>query len=129
MTKIDIISKTVSEWTFKMAQSVLPQVRIPVGGKIGGFMQILGVDPSSYNIWGELGFLAEPMIQTLVTPMVGRLLANIPEEQVSELTIKYIDAFITQAKEKGAVNVFGVQLEEADFADLKSMLQSRMKEN
>jgi hypothetical protein len=129
MTKIDIISKTVSEWTFKMAQSVLPQVRIPVGGKIGGFMQILGVDPSSYNIWGELGFLAEPMIQTLVTPMVGRLLANIPEEQVSELTIKYIDAFITQAKEKGAVNVFGVQLEEADFADLKSMLQSRMKED
>jgi hypothetical protein len=92
-------------------------------------MQILGVDPSSYNIWGELGFLAEPMIQTLVTPMVGRLLANIPEEQVSELTIKYIDAFITQAKEKGAVNVFGVQLEEADFADLKSMLQSRMKED
>lgn len=129
MTKIDIISKTVSEWTFKMAQSVLPQVRIPVGGKIGGFMQILGVDPSSYNIWGELGFLAEPMIQTLVTPMVGRLLANIPEEQVSELTIKYVDAFITQAKEKGAVNVFGVQLEEADFADLKSMLQSRMKED
>lgn len=129
MTKIDIISKTVSEWTFKVAQSVLPQVRIPVGGKIGGFMQILGVDPSSYNIWGELGFLAEPMILTLVTPMVGRLLANIPEEQVSELTIKYIDAFITQAKEKGAVNVFGVQLEEADFADLKSMLQSRMKED
>lgn len=128
MTKIDIISKTVSEWTFKVAQSVLPQVRIPVGGKIGGFMQILGVDPSSYNIWGELGFLAEPMIQTLVTPMVGRLLANIPEEQVSELTLKYVDAFITQAKEKGAVNVFGVQLEEADFADLKSLLQSRIKE-
>lgn len=128
MTKIDIISKTVSEWTFKVAQSVLPQVRIPVGGKIGGFMQILGMDPSSYNIWGELGFLAEPMIQTLVTPMVGRLLANIPEEQVSELTLKYVDAFITQAKEKGAVNVFGVQLEEADFADLKSLLQSRMKE-
>ena len=67
MAKIDIISQTLSEWAFKVAKTILPQVQIPVGGKLGGLMQIIGVNPATYNIWNELGFLAEPVIQTMVT--------------------------------------------------------------
>jgi hypothetical protein len=127
MAKIDIISQALSEWAFKVAKSILPQVQIPVGGKLGGLMQILGVNPATYNIWNELGFLAEPLIQTMVTPAVGRLLQDIPEEQVEELALKYVDAFIEQAKKKGSVNLFGVELEKDDLKELRSLLESRLK--
>jgi hypothetical protein len=127
MAKIDIISQALSEWAFKVAKSILPQVQIPVGGKLGGLMQILGVNPATYNIWNELGFLAEPLIQTMVTPAVGRLLQGIPEEQVEELALKYVDAFIEQAKKKGSVNLFGVELEKDDLKELRSLLETRLK--
>lgn len=126
MAKIDILSQALSEWAFKVAKSILPQVQIPVGGKLAGLMQVIGVNPATYNIWNELGFLAEPLIQTMVTPAVGRLLQGIPDEQVVELAVKYVDAFIARSKEKGAVNLFGVEIEEAEWQELKSMLETRL---
>lgn len=117
---------TLSEWAFKVAKSILPQVRIPIGGKMGGLMQILGVDPATYNIWNELGFLAEPLIQTLITPAVVQMLGNIPDGQIPDLMAKYVDAFIEQAKKKGTVNLFGVELEVDDLTGLRSMLDSRL---
>lgn len=127
MAKIDIIGKTLSEWAFKVTSSILPQVNIPVGGTLAGFMQILGVNPATYNIWQELGFLAEPVINTLVTPAVSRMMQGIPDEQVGELALQYVDAFIAQAKKKGSVNLFGIALDENDLTDLRSMLEERLK--
>ena len=127
MAKIDIISQTLSEWAFKVAKTILPQVQIPIGGKLGGLMQIIGVNPATYNIWNELGFLAEPVIQTMVTPAIQRLMQGIPDEQVEELALKYVDAFIEQAKKKGSVNLFGVELEKDDLNELRSLLETRLK--
>ena len=128
MAKIDKISQVLSEWAFGVAKSVLPQVQIPIGGTLGGIMQILGVNPASYNIWNELGFLAEPLIETMVSPAVRRMLAEIPEDQVEELALKYVDAFIQQTRSKGSVNLFGIQLEENDLKGLRSMIVERLKE-
>lgn len=128
MTNIDKVSVAISQWSLKVMGAILPQVQIPIGGKLGGMMQILGVNPATYNIWNELGFLAEPVIQNLVTPAVGRMLAGIPDEQVQELAFKYVDAFVKQAKEKGSVNLFGIALDENDMKDLRSMLEERFKE-
>lgn len=128
MAKIDIVSQVLSEWAFKVVKTILPQVQIPVGGKLAGLMQIVGVNPATYNVWNELGFLSEPLIQTMVTPAVGRMLQGIPDEQVAELALKYVDAFIARSKEKGAVNLFGVEIEESEWQDLKSMLQTKFNE-
>ena len=129
MAKIDKISQALSEWAFKVAKSVLPQVNIPMGGTLGGIMQILGVNPATYNIWNELGFLAEPIIQTMITPAVNRMLAGIPDEQVEELALKYVDAFIQQARSKGAVNLFGLELREDAWQGLRSLLEEKLKED
>lgn len=128
MTSIDKVSLIVSDWAFKVTKSILPQISIPVGGKVGGFMQLLGVNPATYNIWNELGFLAEPLIQTMVAPAVSRMFAGMSDEQVQELAGKYVDAFIKQAKEKGSVNVFGIELEDKDLQELRSMLDKGFKE-
>lgn len=128
MTNIDKVSVALSEWGFNVAKSVLPKINIPPQSAIGKFMYgFIGVDPASYNIWNELGFLAEPMIQTLVTPMVGKYMHGIPDEQVKDIAIKFADAFITQAQQKGAVNLFGLQMGENAFTDLKAILTSKFE--
>lgn len=128
MTNIDKVSAAISEWAFNVAKAFLPQLKIPVGGKLGGLMQIIGADPQTYNIWNELGFLVEPMIQTAVTPAVHRMLANFPEEQIPELANKYVDAFIKQAEEKGSVNLFGLELGKSTFEGLKHILSMKFGE-
>jgi hypothetical protein len=126
MTNIDKVSVALSEWLFNVTKSVLPKINIPTESAIGKFMYgILGVNPASYNIWNELGFLAEPMIQTMVTPMVGKYMQGIPDDQVKDIAIKFADAFITQAQQKGAVNLFGLQMGENAFTDLKAILTSK----
>ena len=129
MTNIDKVSAALSQWAYNVAKSVLPQINIPAESAIGKFMYgILGVNPATYNVWSELGFLAEPMIQTLVTPMASKYLAGIPEEQIKDIAVKFADAFIQQAQQKGSVNLFGLEMGENAFADLKSILLSKFNE-
>ena len=129
MTSVDKVSVALSEWVFNVAKSVLPKVGIPTESAVGKFMYgILGVNPATYNVWNELGFLAEPMIQTMVTPMVGKYLPGIPDEQVQEVVMKFADAFVKQAREKGSVNLFGLEMGENAFTDLKAILTSKFNE-
>jgi hypothetical protein len=111
-----------------VAASVLPKFKIPDESPIGKFMYgIIGVNPSSYNIWKELGFLAEPTIQVLVTPMLNKVLGAVPDDQVKEIAQKYVDAFIAHAEEKGSVNIFGIELGANAFEGLKEILASKFK--
>lgn len=128
MTNIDKVSLAVSEWSFNVVKAFLPQFKIPVGGKLGGFMQILGQDPATYNIWNELGFLAEPLIQSMVAPMMGRMLSGMPDEQIPDLAMKFVDSFIQRAEEKGSVNLFGVEMGKSSFERLKEILASKFDE-
>ena len=128
MTNIDKVSLALSEWAFNVAKAFLPQFKIPVGGKLGGLMQLIGADPATYNVWNELGFLAEPLIQTMVTPAVNRMLGGIPDEQVPELAMKFVDSFIKRAEEKGGVNLFGLEIGQSTFERLKEIMESKFSE-
>lgn len=129
MNNIDKVSAALSEWLFNVAKSVLPKFSIPAESAIGKFMYgVLGVNPASYNVWNELGFLAEPLIQTMVTPMLNSRLSGIPDEQVKDIAMKFADAFIEQARSKKHVNLFGLQLGENAFEGLKQILAEKFEE-
>ena len=129
MTNIDKVSVALSEWGFNVAKSVLPKIGIPPESAIGKFMYgILGVNPVTYNVWNELGFLAEPMIQTVVSPLVDRYMRGVPDEQIQEIAMKFADAFVKQAQEKGSVNLFGLEMGPNAFVDLKTILASKFQE-
>lgn len=129
MSNIDKVSAALSEWLFNVAKSVLPKFSIPAESAIGKFMYgMLGVNPASYNVWNELGFLAEPLIQTMVTPMLNSRLSGIPDEQIKEIAYKFADAFIEQARSKKHVNLFGLQLGENAFEGLKQLLTEKFEE-
>lgn len=127
MTNLDKVSLALSEWVADVAKGLLPQVGIPAESAVGRFMYgVLGINPASYNVWNELGFLLEPLIQTLATPAVRKMLGEIPDEQIPELAHKFADAFMDQATKKGSVNLFGIEIEPAEFQQLKAKLTERM---
>lgn len=127
MANIDKVSAALSEWGYKVAKDMLPTLSIPAESGIGRFMYgVLGINPASYNVWNELGFLAEPLIQTLVTPAVNKMLAGIPDEQVPELAQKFADAFIKRAEETGGVNLFGIVVDKDDLLALKAILTDKI---
>lgn len=129
MDNLNRLISALSVWGFNVAASALPKLHIPTESPIGKFMYgILGVDPAKYNIWKELGFLAEPTIQMLISPIANRFLSNIPDEQIPEIADKYADAFLAQAEEKGSVNLFGIEIGPKAFEGLKELLSEKFNE-
>lgn len=126
---INKVTNALSEWIFNVAKSILPRVGIPAESAIGKFMYgILGVNPASYNIWNELGFLAHPTIQTFLTPMLNKALTGMTDEQVKEIVNKYVDAMLEEVDRKGSINLFGIELKKDAFSDLKRILNERIGE-
>lgn len=126
MTNADILINAMVEWVGKIAASILPQVKIPPTSTIGKMMQgFFGINPAQYNLWAELGFLLNPTIQSFVEPMMRKYLAVIPDENIKDVAMNYADALLTQAQNKGSVNVFGIELGANTFEGLKGILEEK----
>ena len=118
------LTTALSQWMFNVASSFLPQVRMSPSSGIGRIMTIIGIDVSRYNPWNELGFLVEPVVETVLTPMVSKYLSGFSEKQLTDAVEKIVDSCISQAKEKGYVNIFGIQLGSDAFEGLKDLLKN-----
>ena len=128
MANIDILADALTEWGANVVKSVLPKVQIPPTSSIGRIMSgFLGINPATYNIYNELGFIIEPTVKTVILPMVTKYAGGIPDDQLKDLAFSYCEAFKKQASDKGYVNVFGVQLGESAFVGLEEILTDKFK--
>ena len=123
MTNIERVSAALTEWLTKVGKSVLPKVTIPVVGNAGKVISgLFNIDLSTYSVWDELGFLLSPMMQTFVEPALGKFLSQVPEDKIEEVAMSFANSFIERCHEKGAVNIFGFELREDAFLDLREIL-------
>lgn len=128
MANIDILADALAEWGANVMKSVLPKVQIPPTSTIGRLMSgFLGINPTTYNIYNELGFIIEPTVKTFILPMVTKYVGGIPDDQLKDLALSYAEAFKKQAAEKGYVNMFGVQLGESAFVGLEEILTEKFR--
>ena len=128
MASIDKLGEALTEWGMNVAKSVLPNVKIPPQSGIGSFMQMLGVDVSSYNIYNELGFLLKPTMRRFIQPTLTKYLGGMADAEVEEMAMEYAEALRTQAMEKGYVNIFGIQVGANAFDGLKDILTTKFNE-
>jgi hypothetical protein len=128
MASLDKLSEALTEWGMNVAKSVLPNVKIPPQSGIGSFMQMLGVDISSYNIYNELGFLLKPTMRRFIQPTLAKYLGGMTDAEVEEMALEYAEALRTQAMEKGYVNIFGIQVGANAFDGLKDILTTKFNE-
>lgn len=128
MASIDKLGEALSEWGLNVAKSVLPNVKIPPQSGIGSFMQMLGIDPMSYNIYNELGFLLKPTMRRFIQPTLNKYLGGMSDVEVEEMAMEYVDALHKQASEKGYINIFGIQVGANAFDGLKDILTAKFNE-
>lgn len=128
MTSIDKLAEALAEWGMNVAKSVLPNVKIPPQSGIGGFMQMLGVDVSTYNIYNELGFLLKPTMRRFIQPTLTKYLGGMTDAEVEEMALEYAEAMREKASEKGYVNLFGVQVGANAFDGLRDILTAKFNE-
>ena len=121
------LAEALSEWVFNISKGILPNIKVPQNSTIGGMMTMLGINPSTYSIYNELGFLVEPSIRAFIAPMVARYAAQLPDEQIPEIAMMYATAFRKRAAERGFVDVFGVQIGESTFERLQELLEAKFK--
>lgn len=126
---INKVTSALSAWAFNIAKSILPKINIPTESAIGKFMYgILGVNPATYNIWSELGFLAQPTIQAFISPMLNNALKGMTDEQIKDIVMQYADAMLAEVDKKGSINLFGLELRRDAFEDLKRLLIEKIGE-
>ena len=121
------VNEALTEWVMNVAKSVLPNVQIPPTSGIGGFMQMLNIDLRTYNIYDELGFLLKPTIKHYMQPMLNKFFEGKSDAEIKEFTMAIAESFREEARNKGYVNVFGIQLGESAFDGLHEILTKHLR--
>lgn len=121
------VNEAISEWLMNVAKSVLPNVQIPPTSGLGGFMQMLNIDLRTYSIYDELGFMLKPIIRHYVEPMVNKFFVGKSDDEIKTMVTMFAESFKERARERGYVNVFGVQLGESAFNGLLDILNEKLR--
>lgn len=123
MSNIEIVSSALTEWLTKVAKSVLPKASIPAFSNAGKVISgLFGIDLSRYSLWDELGFLLNPTMRAFVEPYLNRFLSQVPDEKVEEVAMEFVNSFIEQCQKKGSINIFGIELKQDAFLDLREIM-------
>ncbi len=123
MTNIDRVSAALTEWLTKVGKSVLPKVSIPAMSNAGKVISgLFNINLSTYSLWDELGFLLTPTMQAFVEPTLSKFLSQVPEEKIEGVAMSFANSLIERCHEKGSVNIFGFELREDAFLDLREIL-------
>lgn len=128
MNSIKTLSAALTEWVMVVAKSAMPQLVVPVDSTIGRMMSFIGVNPATYNIYNELGFLLKPTMRRFIQPTLTKYLGGMTDAEVEEMALEYAEALRTQAMEKGYVNIFGIQVGANAFDGLKDILTNKFNE-
>lgn len=127
MLNIDALIKSVITWIKPIVLQAIPSVNVPANSKIAGSIgKFFGVDLSSYNIIQEFSFLAEPILDNYLAPVLKSRLSQIPDEAVPQVANSFIDACIKQASDKGFINIYGFEFSAQSFQNLKNEFNSSL---
>jgi hypothetical protein len=125
MNSIKTLSAALTEWAMVVVKSGMPQLVVPPDSTIGRMMLFMGVNPATYNIYNELGFLLQPTLKTYIDPMLVKFFKDMSDEEVMSVAMAYIDACEQHPNEQGYVNLFGIELGANAFAGLRDIIKSK----
>ncbi len=121
----DILIKSVNLWLADIITGVLPSFRnnqtlARVNNIMGSF---LGLDLSNYNIISEFSFLIPSLMGNYINNYVSQFVdaLGIKDEDIPSQFSMIIDSCISRCREKGHINIFGLQFEENAFNNLKNI--------
>lgn len=121
-----ILATVVSEW----ARPAISQIaagnlmRLPMLQSLQAAIGSLGIVSGSYAIQKDLEPLIQPIVNSLITPMLARYFGQIPEESIPQMAHDIVE----KMRDNGSLSVLEgmVTFEEEDLAELADLLDKNL---
>lgn len=133
MTNTEILTAVIAEWAKPMTDDIIKQVANgnEKVARANAWIKKFFPVSENYSIWNDLSFLAMPLIELSIQPMLASGLAKmgISDEAIPAYAHKVVDALCKEADEKGQVRLLErYTLTADDTKRLKEMLGEAMPE-
>lgn len=121
-----ILAAVVSEW----ARPAISQIaagnlmRLPMLQSLQATIGSLGIVSGSYALQKDIEPLIQPIINSLITPMLARYFGQIPEESIPQMAHDIVEKMRTN----GSMSILEgmVTFEEEDLAELADLLDKNL---
>ncbi len=121
-----ILAAVVSEW----ARPAISQIaagnlmRLPMLQSLQATIGGLGLVSGNYTLKSDIEPLIQPVVNALVTPMLSRYFANIPEESIPQMAHDIVD----KVRYNGPLSILEgtITFDEEDLDELAELLQKNL---
>lgn len=128
-TNSQILAAVVSEW----ARPAIAQIasgnimKLPIMQSLQQTIGSLGIVSGNYSLQAELEPMIQPVINSLITPMLTRTFGNIPDESIPQMAHDIVEQLMAQ----GTFSILEgmITFEENDIMELADLLQKNLPVN
>ena len=121
-----ILAAVVSEW----ARPAISQIaagnlmRVPMLQSLQATISSLGIVSGSYALQKDIEPLIQPIVNSLITPMLARYFGQIPEESIPQMAHDIVE----KMRNNGPVSVLEgmVTFDEEDITELSDLLDKNL---
>ena len=121
-----ILAAVVSEW----ARPAISQIaagnlmRLPMLQSLQATISSLGIVSGSYALQKDIEPLIQPIVNSLITPMLARYFGQIPEESIPQMAHDIVE----KMRNNGSVSVLEgmVTFDEEDITELSDLLDKNL---
>ena len=121
-----ILAAVVSEW----ARPAISQIaagnlmRLPMLQSLQATISSLGIVSGSYALQKDIEPLIQPIVNSLITPMLARYFGRIPEESIPQMAHDIVE----KMRDNGPVSVLEgmVTFDEEDITELSDLLDKNL---
>ena len=121
-----ILAAVVSEW----ARPAISQIaagnlmRLPMLQSLQATISSLGIVSGSYALQKDIEPLIQPIVNSLITPMLARYFGQIPEESIPQMAHDIVE----KMRNNGPVSVLEgmVTFDEEDITELSDLLDKNL---
>lgn len=129
MSNIDVLSGIVTEWAKPILDDVIKNV---MGGNsavqtANAWVKKFFPVSENYSIWNDLSFLAMPLVNMAVMPILANGVAKlgVSDEALPKYALEVSKALLDEAEKKGSVSLMErYTISVDDVRRLKSMIES-----
>lgn len=125
-TNSQILAAVVSEWARPAISQIAASnlMRLPMLQSLQATIDSLGLVSGSYALQKDIEPLIQPVVNSLVTPMLAKYFGQIPEESIPQMAHDVVD----KVRYNGPLSILEgmITFDEEDLDELADLLQKNL---
>lgn len=125
-TNSQILAAVVSEWAWPAISQIAASnlMRLPMLQSLQATIDSLGLVSGSYALQKDIEPLIQPVVNSLVTPMLAKYFGQIPEESIPQMAHDVVD----KVRYNGPLSILEgmITFDEEDLDELADLLQKNL---